>query len=164
MPSKWSKGAAREDMYQSVTDRIVTELENGRVPWVKPWKSGAGMTQGAGAMIPSNAISGRQYSGLNIMMLWDSQFERGFESTQWLTFKQAKEAGGHVRKGEKATRVHYWAKVITKKERARAQEEDREPMPIGILKGFSVFNVNQCADLPGFEGVKPPALSEARVE
>ena len=89
------------NLQAEITQRILTHLRNGVAPWRRPWSAAA-----TGAM-PRNAISGRGYSGCNVPLLWCAAQERGFESPKWLTFKQALEAGGNVRKGEKGNMVVY---------------------------------------------------------
>src|SRR3546814_15151488 len=94
-------GEPRASLYDSVTNRIISELEQGRLPWVQPWcRSG-----GASAALPHNARSGRAYSGINILILWGAVIEAGWPCQGWLTFRQALEAGGNVRKGERGTTV-----------------------------------------------------------
>src|SRR5688500_12387113 len=89
--------APRVDLYAEVTSRIINELEEGRLPWVQPWsKAFTG-----GPALPRNALTDRTYSGVNILMLWGAVIEGGYASQGWLTFRQALEAGGTVRKGER---------------------------------------------------------------
>jgi antirestriction protein ArdC len=124
-------------LYQTVTDRIIAELEQGVVPWVQPWKTTA--ANGTG-LLPSNAVTGRGYHGINIMILWGARHRRGYAANQWLTYKQASEKGGQVRKGEKATEV-----VFTKKLMVKDGEDEKQ---ISMLRGYHVFNVNQVDGLP----------------
>ena len=105
-------GEPHASLYDSVTSRIVAELEAGRLPWVQPW----GGSGGAAAALPHNAHSGRAYSGINILILWGAVIEAGWPSQGWLTFRQALEAGGHVRKGERGTTVVYADRFIPKGE------------------------------------------------
>ena len=86
----------RGDIYEAVTARIVAELEAGRVPWVQPW----GSVNCAGVGLPRNALTGRNYSGINVLILWGSVIEHGFPVQGWLTFRQALGLGGNVRKRE----------------------------------------------------------------
>lgn len=81
-------------LYAEVTDRIIAELEARRLPWVQPWEGAK-----AGAGMPCNAGTGRRYSGINVLILWATLFERGYSSQRWLTYKQAQNLGGNVRKG-----------------------------------------------------------------
>ena len=86
------------DLYLKVSARIIAELERGAPPWVKPFASTAG------ANTPCNAVTNRPYSGCNVILLWLAR-GRGWSSPRFLTFKQAIEAGGNVRKGEHGTKV-----------------------------------------------------------
>jgi antirestriction protein ArdC len=140
-------------LYQEVTDKIIAELEAGRVPWVQPW-GGSGINAPLG--LPKNAATGRKYSGINILILWGAVAERGFTGQSWLTFRQALGLGGHVRKGEKGTTVVYADRFIPDGERTRAEEAGEEPEAIPFLKRFTVFNTDQCADLPAETSVAAP--------
>ena len=144
--------ADRTSLYQEITDKIIAELEQGRVPWVQPW----GRRRGAPLGLPKNAATGRPYSGINILILWLACTERGFTGQNWLTFRQALKIGAHVRKGENGTTVVYADRFIPYRERARAAETGDEPEAIPFLKRFTVFNADQCEDLPA-EIAPPPA-------
>lgn len=133
----------RETIYQEVTDRIIAELEQGRVPWVQPWGRAK-----AALGLPRNAATDRTYSGINILILWGAVIERGFPAQTWLTFRQALALGGHVRKGERGTTVVYADRFIPEAEKARAAEEGDEPQAVPFLKRFTVFNAGQCDGLP----------------
>jgi antirestriction protein ArdC len=84
--------------YELVTERIVKALESGTIPWKKSWSEGAGLGE------HQNLISQHQYRGINAMVT----SAQGYEKPYWLTFKQAADHGGHVRKGEKGTPIVYW--------------------------------------------------------
>ena len=129
---------AKRDVYQEVTDRIITELEAGTVPWVKPWAT-------AGSHMPHNANTGRQYNGVNVLLLWMAAASKGYSSQSWVTFKQAKELGGHVRKGEHGERVVFWRFLDKIKKDAATGEEHNERIP--LLRAYTVFNVEQCEGL-----------------
>jgi antirestriction protein ArdC len=145
----------RPSLYQEVTDKIVAELEAGRVPWVQPW----GRTQ-AGLGLPKNAATGRHYSGINILILWGAVIERGYAAQVWLTFRQALALGGNVRKGERGTSVVYADRFIPQKEKARAESEGDEPEAVPFLKRFTVFNVAQCDGLPEGLTVDAPPVPD----
>jgi antirestriction protein ArdC len=135
----------RETIYQEVTDRIVAELEAGRVPWVQPW----GTPQAkAGLGLPRNARTERTYSGINILILWGEVIAKGFACQNWLTFRQARELGGSVRKGSRGTTVCYADRFIPKAEFERARETGDEAQAVPFLKRYTVFNVDQCEGLP----------------
>src|SRR5713226_1192741 len=80
----------RRDLYQDVTARILAELEAGAAPWVKPWSATPGQN------VPCNAVTNRPYSGCNVVLLWMA----AGRTPRYLTFKQALELGGNVRKGQ----------------------------------------------------------------
>ena len=123
------------NLQREVTDRILAQLRAGVVPWRQPWSG-----QASGAM-PRNAITARGYSGVNVLLLWATAQERGYSSPKWLTYKQALEAGGNVRKGEKSTMVVFVSTV-------EREEKDGTLKRIPFLKAFNVFNVAQCEGLP----------------
>lgn len=133
----------RTDLYREVTSRIVAELEAGRFPWVQPWKAGGAVAPGR----PRNALTGRPYSGINVLILWATVIERGYPSQSWLTFRQAIAAGGCVRKGERGTTVVYSDRFTPESEKARTAESGDDPRQVAFLKRFTVFNVAQCEGL-----------------
>ena len=151
--------ADRASLYQEITDKIIAELEQGRVPWVQPWLgSAAGVPSPLG--LPKNAATGRPYSGINILILWGAVAERGFTGQNWLTFRQALKIGAHVKKGERGTTVVYADRFIPYRERTRAAETGDEPDAIPFLKRFTVFNADQCEDLPAGSAPPPELLAE----
>ncbi len=147
-------GQDRASLYQEITDKIIAELEAGRLPWVQPW--GTSAVQAPLAM-PKNAATERRYSGINVLILWGAVVQHGFPSQSWLTFRQALSLGGNVRKGERGTTVVFADRFIPDQERARAREQGDEPNAIPLLKRFTVFNVAQCDGLPDdLAAVAPP--------
>jgi antirestriction protein ArdC len=142
--------ADRNGLYQQITDKIIAEIEQGRVPWVQPW---ANVSAPLG--LPKNAATGQAYSGVNVLILWIACVERGFGTQNWLTFRQALKIGAHVRKGEKGTTVVYADRFIPYRERMRADETGDDPQAIPFLKSFTVFNADQCADLPNDIALPP---------
>jgi antirestriction protein ArdC len=158
-------GQDRASLYDEITDKIIAELEAGRVPWVQPWGTAAAKAHLA---IPKNASTGRQYSGVNILLLWGSAIERGFTGQSWLTFRQALSLGGHVRKGERGTTVVYADRFVPRDEQRRAAEAGEEAQAIPFLKRFTVFNTDQCdglaADIATAAPPPPPGLIEPTVE
>jgi len=133
----------RTSLYSEITDRIIADLERGRVPWVKPWGAAK-----ASLGLPRNAATGRGYSGINILILWGAVIEHGYPGQDWLTFRQALSLGGNVRKGEHGTTIVHADRFIPKNEKERARQEDDEPHAVPFLKRFTVFNVAQCEGLP----------------
>ena len=145
-------GAERASLYQEITDKIISELEAGRAPWAQPWGS-AGVSAPLG--MPRNAATGRAYSGINVLILWNAVVQRGFAAQRWLTFRQALSLGGHVRKGETGTSVVYADRFIPKDERRRAEEDGDELHAVPFLKRFTVFNIAQCEGLPDTLTIAP---------
>ena len=152
---------ARISLYDEVTARIVSELEAGRVPWVQPWGRPDGDTATIG--LPRNALTARHYSGVNVLILWGAVIEHGYPSQGWLTFKQALEAGGAVRKGERGTTVVYADRFVPEAEKARAVETGGDAKAIPFLKRFTVFNVAQCEGLRTGLAPDPVPLPERQI-
>jgi antirestriction protein ArdC len=138
-------GEGRANLYTEITDKIIAELEAGRIPWAQPWGTGAA---NASLAMPSNAATKRRYSGINVLILWGAVIEGGFAGQSWLTFRQALSLGGHVRKGEHGTTVVYADRFTPEDERRRAAETGEEAGAIPFLKRFTVFNTDQCEGLP----------------
>jgi antirestriction protein ArdC len=134
--------------YKTITTSIIADLEAGVVPWTKPWTD-----LGVGAL-PYNAKTGHHYSGINILICWAACHKNGFSSPGWMTYKQAKDAGGYVRKGERSTRIYY-ANSFTKR-----NEQDEEET-VWYLKPVSVFNISQIDSLPPSYYAEPEGLPEA---
>ena len=145
----------RASIYHDITQGIIAQLEAGTVPWVQPWKS----TETAGLGMPMNAISRRAYSGINILILWKAAANNGFTSNTWLTFKQALELGGNVRKGAQGTNAVYADRFTPEVERQRATETGETPGVIPFLKRFTLFNTEQCERLPEALGSPAPLLT-----
>ena len=130
--------AASFDIYQVITDQVCALLEQGVAPWKKPWS--------VSGVAPQNLVSHKAYRGINTFLLNASNYQ----SPYWLTYKQATEKGGHIRKGEHGTRVVFW-KLFTKETEDEEQEEiSVKTLP--LLRFYTVFNVEQC------EGVESPSL------
>jgi antirestriction protein ArdC len=128
----------KRDLFSEVSARIVAELEAGATPWVKPWSATPG------ANTPCNAVSNRPYSGCNVVRLWSAQ-AAGYRTPRFLTFKQALELGGNVRKGEHGTKVYF-----VKQLQVRDQDADDSTSTrlIPMMREYTVFNVDQCENLP----------------
>lgn len=146
------------DLYQEVTDKIIAALEQGTAPWLKPWDS----VIPYGGM-PCNAISGRLYSGINVLLLWLSAAEHGYIQRKWITAKAAIEAGGHVRKGEKATlAVSYrpYDREKTDDDGNLVLDDGGNPVieHLASIKKHCLFNIEQCEKLPQdwYETVETP--------
>ena len=125
MTARARAGQDRTSLYSEITDKIIAELEAGRVPWVQPWGTAAAK---ASLAMPKNAATQRRYSGVNVLILWGAVVERGFAGQSWLTFRQALSLGANVRKGEHGTTVVYADRFIPDvNERKRAERDGESP-------------------------------------
>lgn len=161
-----ARGEAREkpaepraSLYDEVTNRIIAELEGGRIPWVQPW----GKVGATGLGLPRNAVTGRNYSGVNVLILWGALFEHGWPSQGWLTFRQARDAGSNVRKGEHGVTVVYADRFTPETEKERARESGEEARAVPFLKRFTVFNLAQCEGLRPGLAPDPEPLPEREI-
>ncbi len=130
----------RRDIHADITGKIIAQLEAGTVPWLKPWKTIGGTFGG----MPRNAITRRRYSGINVVLLWMAAEEKGYASAEWLTFRQAQAAGGHVRAGEKATQIIFMKPSVRTVAGENGEDELRQSL---IARAYTVFNVEQCDGL-----------------
>jgi antirestriction protein ArdC len=134
----------RRDVYAIITERIIERLERGTVPWRKPWADGG---------VPRNLVSKKPYRGINYFLLSASKYV----SPYWLTYKQAEELGGHVRKGEKSTLIVFW-KVETRNDPdAQEGEISSRDGSRFILRYYRVFNLEQC-EIPAEKLAKLPKI------
>jgi antirestriction protein ArdC len=138
----------RIDIYAKNTDRIVADLERGVRPWVQPWHA----DHAGGRITKPLRHNGEPYSGINVILLWSEAVTKGYSSATWMTFKQAIELGGHVRKGETGSTVVY-ANTFTKTETDGTGQEVEQAIP--FLKAYTVFCVDQIEDLPDRYYAKP---------
>lgn len=117
----------KQDIYQAVTDRIIAQLEQGVIPWHKPWIA-------SGKECAISRSTGKPYSLLNQLILG--------KPGEYLTYAQCEKEGGHIRKGEKASFVVFWKWI--------EQEDEKNPgetKKIPFLRHFSVFHIDQCDGL-----------------
>ena len=126
-----SSTASKIDLYQLVTDQIINSLEQGVIPWQRPW---------AVAGVPMNLLSKRQYRGINLWLLLLLNYERNF----FLTWDQIKASGGSVMGGEKGHIVVFWKQLPKKTVEDQSDRQKQVPM----LRYYKVFNIAQCRDIP----------------
>jgi len=120
-----------DTVYQMVTDNIIAMLEEGEIPWQRSW---TGVT-------PANLISKKPYRGVNVWLLGC----QGYGNPYWLTYKQAIDNSGHVKKGEKGTLIVFWKTRPIKQHNDSDIDETAETIP--LLRYYKVFNVEQCEDV-----------------
>ena len=126
----------KKTVYEVITERILNLLDEGTVPWQRPWNR----TGNVEFDWPKNLVSKRPYSGINVFLLSCC----GFSSPFWLTYKQAGDLGGNVKAGEKGLPVIFW-KIEPKRTKDESGEERTEAFP--ILRYYTVFNVEQCENI-----------------
>lgn len=143
---------SRKDIYSKVTDRIIESLEQGIRPWLKPWANTS-----KGCVTPPLRHNGTPYRGMNVLLLWGEAIEKGFTSSIWMTYKQAAELGGQVRKGEHGSLVVF-ADRFTRTETNDKGEDIESQIP--FMKGYTVFNVDQVDGLPAQYYTKPEPNGE----
>jgi antirestriction protein ArdC len=148
----------RESGYSSCRypNRIIADLEQGVRPWMRPWSA----DHAAGKITRSLRHNGVPYNGINVGMLWPASVEKGYSCPLWLTFKQALELGGNVMKGGHGELVVYANRITRTETDEKGAEQIRE---IPFLKGYTVFNAEQCEGLPAqyTARAEPPALPPA---
>ncbi len=126
------------DIYQTITDRFVEQLKKGTVPWQKPWFG------------VQNMVSRKQYRGINALLLGSTEFQSPF----WVSFKQALDLGGHIKKGEKSTPVIYYKLFDRHDEAGNAIiRGDGRAARVPFIRWANVFNLDQT------EGITPPAIT-----
>lgn len=129
------------NVYQEVTDTIISALESNVAPWIKPWK-----TTNNGVL--RNATTNRPYRGINTLLLTVSSITSGYADPRWLTYKNAQSLGGTVSKGQKGTKIIFWNFIET--------DDPNNPstkQTIPYARAYTVFNVEQC------ENVKVESIS-----
>lgn len=145
------QSAPRRDLYAEVTDKILAALELGIAPWSCPWDRTGENT------LPINESTGAFYQGINIPILWMAQHERGFTSARWMTYKQAGEKGGQVRKGEKGTSIIFYKTLEKDSGEVDATTGEAVKNFVPMLRGFTVFNLDQ---IDGIDAPLPVATGD----
>ena len=146
----------KPSIYEQITGKIVTALENGVNPWARPWH-----TVHSGPF--RNALTNRPYRGMNVLLLNLVALSRGHVDPRWLTFRNAEQLGGHVRKGEKGAAIVFW-KFLPARDRngetqpEAASDDYQERKQIPFARSYTVFNVEQC------EGLDLPPLVEEETQ
>jgi len=142
----------KQDIYTCVTNRIIADLEQGVRPWMKPWSA----EHAAGRITRPLRHNGQAYQGINILLLWSAAAAGGYSAPIWMTYRQARDLGAHVRKGEKGEPVVY-ASTFTRESEDDNGEAVEEQVP--FCKGYTVFNVEQIDGLPAhYHQVAEPVL------
>jgi antirestriction protein ArdC len=143
-----TSSSPRADVYQRVTAKIIADLELGVRPWLKPWNA----EHAAGRITRPLRANGQPYKGVNVLMLWGDAVLKGFACPIWMTYRQATELQGQVRKGEHGSLVVYADRVLRTETADNGEDVERE---IPFLKGYTVFNCEQIDGLPQHYYAKP---------
>jgi antirestriction protein ArdC len=126
------------NIYEETTNKVLELLKQGTVPWRQEWTNGG----------PMNLVSKKDYKGWNFFSLYIEGVVKGYKTPYWLTYNQATQLKGFVKKGEKASDVIYWQV----KDYADVNDKDKEGKPkmkrYAILKEYKVFNIEQCENIP----------------
>jgi antirestriction protein ArdC len=121
--------------------------------WLKPWTGDIDATR---IDLPLRH-NGLPYRGINVLLLWSEAIDKGYSSPKWMTYRQAMELGGHVRKGEHGSLIVYADKITKTEENDNGEEIERD---IPYMKGYTVFNVAQIEELPEEYYAKPERQGE----
>ncbi|MBS0445114.1 MAG: DUF1738 domain-containing protein [Proteobacteria bacterium] len=143
----------RADLYARVTDAILADLARGVRPWLKPWNA-ANASERVTMPLRHN---GTPYRGMNVLLLWGEAVAKGYGCPIWMTYRQAVELGGQVRKGEHGSLVVY-ADRFTKTEQNDKGEDIERSIP--FMKGYTVFNAEQIDGLPAHYRPAPASQPE----
>jgi antirestriction protein ArdC len=145
---------AKADSYEIITNAILDQMEKGIIPWQKPW---VGSTS---TNAPKNIISKKAYSGFNYFMLASVASANNYSSPYWMTFKQAKQKGGGIKAGEKATPVIYWNMIKVEDKDNLDEKGEPKKKTIPILKHYYVFNLDQTKDVKNPDAGKQDEIIE----
>lgn len=126
--------SSRRDVYGVITEKICEQIESGKLNWHKTWRL---------SEMPRNYASGKPYRGINVLLLMAG----GYSSPYWLTFNQAREAGGTVRRGEHSSIVTFFKPIMEVKEDPSTGEE-RSIQVGALLRYYNVFSLEQCTGVP----------------
>lgn len=125
-----SQNAVRD----SITNRIIEALKAGTIPWRKPWTTIADPVR-----LPTNFVTKKAYQGINVLLLWLTQQQRGYPISYWASYKAWEQVGAQVRRGEKATNIVLWKPI----ERIVEEDGEKKKQSFPILKTWPVFNITQ---------------------
>lgn len=129
----------KTDIYQLITDKIVSALKAGVGPWIKPWDDSK-----VAFGLHRNGNSDRPYRGINVLLLNLVAFEKGYQDPRWVTFNDVQRLGGQIRKGEQHTKIVFWKFREIIGDNTDNEEENSSPKVIPLVRVHRVFNVEQC--------------------
>lgn len=164
-PDVQTQPKEKQDVYATITNQIIADLEKGQLTWRKPW-SADHLAEHINRPLRWND---QPYNGINTVMLWASAADKGYTSPYWMTYNQALELKGHVKKGEKSTQVVYADKILKdKQEEGKSEDPTEKQKYVPFLKLYYVFNAEQIEGLSDafYKGPEPkePLNSEGRIQ
>jgi len=154
-----AEAAPPRDHYAEITAQVIAALEAGTLPWRRPWDNA---TAGAGPMSPRNAVTGRRYRGINVLMLGMTGMIFPAGDPRWLTYKQAEARGWQVRRGEHGSRVFFFRKLLIDGDRGGAAgdgEGEGSTRAVPLLRAYTVFHASQVEGIPTFEAPAPDEIA-----
>ena len=151
--------AGKFDLCAEVTQTILDHLEAGVAPWRRPWDAG-------GAVGLPLRVTGEPYRGVNVVLLWQKAVAKGYRSLTWMTYRQAAQLGGQVRKGEKSTMVVKMGTHVKPGEVDAVSGEMGEDRVFRFMRAYKVFNVAQIDGLDArfYSEPKPPRSFGTRAD
>ena len=141
MTHKRSNRMKKTDIYQTVTNNILAAMENGIIPWRKPFNT-------TFSPIPINFSTEKVYRGINVFLLNLACLQFGYPRNSWLTFNQAKQMGGNVKKGQSSESILFWKSlVVNEKNLSKKDEISKAIDEVYIARIYNVFNIDQCVGI-----------------
>jgi antirestriction protein ArdC len=158
----------KTNAYEAVTDRLLAQIQAGGLP---PWRKGFNSKSALypGPRVAHNLITKKPYRGINVLLAMVSRLSNEYTTNAWLTLKQANEAGGSVRKGEKATPIVFWGVRFVDKETGDMLPQGTQPnsddhKKIFFARLYSVFNPDQCDGLEHLMNPEGKTLNQLSLE
>ena len=146
-----SREARADDYHRRVADALIQQIRRGTAPWTRAWEPG-------GRALPANLKTGQPYRGGNSIWLASTAQRRGYADERWGTYRQVRDAGGQVRRGEKGCAILYWqfeARQLVRNGEGEPQVDangrpvyETRPLPSPRVYQYTVFNAEQCDGLP----------------
>lgn len=154
-----AEGTAPRDHYAEITAQVVEALEAGTLPWRRPWDQAKA---GSAPMSPRNAITGRRYRGINVLMLGMTGLVFAGSDPRWLTYKQAVAKGWRVRRGERGSRVFFFRRLLVAASRPGSDadgEGEGGTRAVPVLRAYTVFHASQVEGVPTLETPPSPEVA-----
>lgn len=141
----------KKDIFQRVTEQIVSAIEDGAGSYRMPWNTSGGFISS-----PINAVSRKPYRGINVLILWATAQAKGYTSGTWATYKQWQEMGAQVRKGEKSANVVFWKFFDVEETPEHGDATEKTSRRVPMARDYWAFNADQ---VEGFQKPEAEKLS-----